>query len=146
MNTSAALASLLLLVSAPAALAAGGPAHAGDKTHSRAGQTMSPHDCDETEDCFAEGLGLSNDQQEKVRDILEEARKRRDELREDTYNQLKDVLTPEQGRKLEAHRADLMKYRAERMREHADRLDQRARNMKPASNAPRREDAAPAAR
>lgn len=91
---------------------------------------MMKHDCEEMEECFSEGLNLTNDQQQKIRNIMQEARKKRDELRDETYNDIKDVLTPEQARKLEAHRAEMMKYRAERMRERADRMEKRANDMK----------------
>lgn len=87
------------------------------------------HDCEEMESCFIEDLKLSDDQQRKIRGIMQEARKKRDELRNDTFNRIKAVLTPEQTRRLEDHRADMMKYRAERMRERADHMDQRARDM-----------------
>lgn len=87
------------------------------------------HDCEEMDSCFIEELKLSDDQQQKVRGIMDEARKKREELRNDTYGRIKAVLTPEQSRRLEAHRADMMKYRAERMRERADQMDQRARDI-----------------
>lgn len=90
---------------------------------------MGRHDCEEMESCFIEELKLSDDQQQKIRGIMKDARKRRDELRNDTFNRIKAVLTPEQTRRLEEHRADMMKYRAQRMRERADHMDQRARDM-----------------
>lgn len=95
---------------------------------------MMKHDCEEMEECFSEGLNLTNDQQQKIRNIMQESRKKREELRDETYNDIKDVLTPEQARKLEAHRAEIMKYRAERMRERADRMEKRANDMKGQQN------------
>ena len=97
---------------------------------------MMKHDCEEMEECFSEGMNLTNDQQQKIRDIMQEARKKREELRDDTYNDIKDVLTPEQARKLEAHGAEMMKYRAEHMREHADRMEKRANDMKSQQDQP----------
>lgn len=97
---------------------------------------MMKHDCEEMEECFSEGLNLTNDQQQKIRNIMQDARKKRDELRDNTYNDIKDVLTPEQARKLETHRADMMKYRSERMRERADRMEKRADDMKSRQDQP----------
>ncbi len=98
---------------------------------------MMKHDCEEMEECFSEGLNLTNEQQQKIRDITQDARKKRDDLRDETYNDIKDVLTPEQVRKLEAHRAEMTKYRAERMRERANRMEKRADDMKSPQNSPK---------
>lgn len=117
------------------ALAANGPDHRAPAREADA-HALRPQDCDELDDCIAEDLALSNEQQQRVRDILEQARRQRDALREDTFNRLKDVLTPEQTRRLEEHRSDLMRYRAQRMRERAGRLDRRARDLKPAAPSP----------
>lgn len=89
-------------------------------------------DCEETEECFVEGLGLSDDQQREVRDLMEAARKKQDELRDETYHRIRDVLTPEQGRKLEEHRSDILKYRAQRLRRQAEHMEQRARQLRDA--------------
>lgn len=138
---------VLLIASAllsPLAFAEGSPG--SDKSSSGAASQqgkgmkhgmMMKHDCEEMEECFSEGLNLTNDQQQKIRDIMQESRKKRDELRDETYNDIKDVLTPEQARKLEAHRADMMKYRAERMRDRADRMEKRADDMKSQQNQPK---------
>lgn len=89
-------------------------------------------DCEEMEECFVEGLDLSDDQQREVRDLMEAARKKQDELRDDTYHRIRDVLTPEQGRKLEEHRSDILKFRAQRLRQQAEHMEQRARKLRDA--------------
>lgn len=120
-----------------ASMAADGPDSRSAAAAREAGtHALRPQDCDELDDCIAEDLALSNEQQQQVRDILEQARKQRDALREDTFSRLKDVLTPEQARRLEEHRSDLMRYRAQRMRERAGRLDRRARELRPAPPSP----------
>ncbi|MDF2445282.1 MAG: hypothetical protein K0S46_518 [Moraxellaceae bacterium] len=91
---------------------------------------MMKQSCDEMEDCITEGLNLNDDQRQKIRTIMENARQKRDALREETHQQVRQVLTPEQAKKLDAHRAEMMQYRAERMRDRADRMDDRARDMK----------------
>lgn len=117
----------------PPALAEGSrqqdPARHHGMDHPAGKHAMGRHDCEEMESCFIEELQLSDDQQQKIRGIMQEARKQRDALRNDTFNRIKAVLTPEQTRRLEDHRADMMKYRAERMRERADHMEHRAREM-----------------
>lgn len=110
---------LLLYVANPAAAAP--PAAGGTR-----------FDCEEMEECFVEGLDLSDDQQREVRDLMETGRKKQDELRDETYHRIRDVLTPEQGRKLEEHRSDILKYRAQRLRRQAEHMEQRARQLRDA--------------
>lgn len=115
----------------PLALAEGGPRQdaAQRPGDARPAQKQGmAHDCEEMDSCFIEELKLSDDQQQKIRGIMDEARKQRDELRNDTFSRIKAVLTPEQSRRLEAHRADMMKSRAEGMRERAGQMDRRARD------------------
>lgn len=135
------IASVLL---SPLAFAEGSPgmdkSSGGASSHQGKGMKhgmMMKHDCEEMEECFSEGLNLSNEQQQKIRDIMQEARKKREELRDETYTDIKGVLTPEQVRKLEAHRAEMTKYRAERMRERADRMEKRADDMKSRQDQPK---------
>jgi Spy/CpxP family protein refolding chaperone len=88
------------------------------------------HACDdEMDDCVAEGLNLTEDQRQKIRGILDSSRQKRDALRNDTHQQIKQVLTPEQQKKLDARRDDILRYRADRLRERAKHLDERAKEM-----------------
>lgn len=110
-------------------------AQAGDSHRSRPDDARPPErdleqDCDETEECIVQGLDLSDEQQHQVRDILQAAGKKQEDLRDDTFHRLQDVLTPEQARKLEQHRADILAYRAKRLRQKARQMEQHARELK----------------
>lgn len=87
-------------------------------------------DCEETEECFTAGLGLGDDQEQQLRAIQQSARRRQDDLREDTFHRLRDVLAPDQARQLEERRALILEQRAERLRRQADRLHEQARAMR----------------
>lgn len=86
--------------------------------------------CDEMDECITEGLNLSADQQTKVRAILEDSRKKREALRNETMQKMRAVLTPEQVRMIDEHRAEIMQYRADQMKEKAERMEDRAEEMK----------------
>lgn len=86
-------------------------------------------DCDEMEDCMTEGLNLTQDQQQKIRSIVDNARQQRQQLRDQTYQQIKDVLTPEQQKKLEAHHAEMKRWRDEHMKNRAEHMKNRSERM-----------------
>lgn len=90
------------------------------------------HDCEEMEECFIEGLDLSDDQQRQIRDLMEAARAKQEALRDDTYHRIRDILTPGQGRKLDEHRSDILRLRAQRLRQQAELMDRRARKLREA--------------
>lgn len=103
----------------------------------RAGQAPAPPpfralaaDCEETEECFTAGLGLGDDQEQQVRAIQQSARRRQDDLREDTFHRLRDVLPPEQARQLEERRALILEQRAGRLRRQAEQLHEQARALR----------------
>lgn len=122
------LAYALMLAStlaAPAALV-----HAGDKDGHK---DMKMHHliCDETDEgCLTKGLNLTNDQQQKLRAIHQDARQKREALRNETHQRIKQVLTPEQQQKLDARRDEIMKARAEHMRNKADRMEKKAEDKR----------------
>lgn len=121
----------------------------GDRKEQDGKYHMMKHDCDEMEDCLTEGLDLTEAQRQKIRDILQTARQKRDALRDQTHQQVREVLTPEQAKKLDAHRDEMMRYRAERMHDKADRMEERAKDMKKDSREDnrqksRRQDSEPA--
>lgn len=75
-------------------------------------------------------LGLSPEQKQKVDVIHQEAMKKHDALREETHKKVVSVLTPEQAKKLEAHRAKMMEQKSDRMEKHAEHMEMRADKMK----------------
>lgn len=72
-------------------------------------------------------LNLTDEQKKKVQAIHEEARKKHDALREETHQKVLSVLTPEQAKKLEAYRAEMMARRAEKMQKRADKMKEQAK-------------------
>ena len=50
--------------------------------------------CDEMDECITEGLNLTPDQQTKIRAILDDSRKKRDALRNDTMTKMRAVASP----------------------------------------------------
>lgn len=121
---------LACVLSTPTLALAESTTNKGDRKDPGAKHHMMKQSCDEMEDCITEGLDLNDAQRQKIRSIMENARQKRDALRDQTHQQVREVLTPEQAKKLDAHRDEMMRYRAERMRENADRLDERAKDMK----------------
>jgi Spy/CpxP family protein refolding chaperone len=119
------------LIVASALLAS--PAFAGDYGSDRGGMKhghkMMKH-CDEMDECITEGLNLTPDQQTKVRAILDDSRKKREALRNETMQKMRAVLTPEQVKMVDEHRAEIMQFRAEQMKEKAERMEDRADEMK----------------
>lgn len=97
-------------------------------------------DCDEMDEgCMTEGLNLTSEQKQRLKDIYQDARKKRDELREETHQKVRQVLTDEQEKKLEANRSAIMQYRADRMRERAQQMDEKAGDMRDQQRQERRE-------
>lgn len=86
--------------------------------------------CDETQPCFLEGLDLDDDQAREARELLEAARKRQDDLRDDTYQRIRDLLTPEQSRHLDDSRTVILMQRARALRHQAGQLQRRASRLK----------------
>lgn len=119
------IASVLL---SPLALAEG-TAKASDPRGMKHGQMMMKY-CDEMDECITEGLNLTPDQKTKVRTILDDSRKKREALRNETMQKMRAVLTPEQVRMVDEHRAQIMQYRADMMKEKAERTEERADEMK----------------
>lgn len=115
-----ALASLFLI---PAAYAD----HHGGKMGPGPGAMM---DCPLTKPAMKADLGLSDEQKKKIDAIHEEAMKKHKALRDETHKKVLKVLTPEQAKKLEAHRAEKMEDHAERMEKRADHMEKRADRMK----------------
>jgi len=72
-------------------------------------------------------LNLTEEQKKKVQAIHEDARKKHDALREETHQKVLSVLTPEQAKKLEAYRAEMMGRRAEKMQKRADKMKGQAK-------------------
>lgn len=97
----------------------------GGKKHG----SMMKH-CDEMDECITEGLNLTPDQQTRVRAILEDSRKKREALRAETMQKMRAVLTPEQVKMVDAHRAEIMEFRAEQMKKKAEHMEDRAGEMK----------------
>ena len=111
------------------------PAGAADNSRPPPAQASPPQhgmaeDCDETEPCLVEGLGMSDEQQRQVRDILQAAGKQQEDLRDDTIRRIEAILTPEQARHLEERRADIIADRGKRLRQKARQMDRRARELK----------------
>lgn len=107
-------------------------AYAGHHDHGSKGDKhghMMKH-CDEMDECITEGLNLTPDQQTKIRAILDDSRKKREALRNDTMTKMRAVLTPEQVKMVDAHRAEIMQYRADMMKKKAERMEDRAEDMK----------------
>lgn len=104
----------------------------GEASRSPRGTTAPDHEppCDETEACFVAGMALSDEQQQRLHDIIEDAGKKQEALRDDTFHRLADLLTPEQARELEARRAALIGFRARRLRQQAQKMEQRARELR----------------
>lgn len=82
-------------------------------------------------------LNLTADQQKQIDAIHEDAMKKHDALREETHQKVLKVLTPEQAKKFEARRDQMMEHQSERMEKragqmerHADRMQKRADRMK----------------
>ncbi len=75
-------------------------------------------------------LGLSDTQKQKVQAIHEEAMKKHDALREETHKKVVSVLTPEQAKKLEARRKQMMEQKSDRMEKRAEHMEMRADKMK----------------
>lgn len=74
-------------------------------------------------------LKLTEEQKQKIQAIHEEARKKHEALREETYQKELKVLTPEQAKKLEAHRAEKMAREAKKMERDAEHMERRAELM-----------------
>jgi len=126
MKAASALVIASVLLSPPAL--AEGTTKASDPRGMKHGQMMKY--CDEMDECITEGLNLTPDQKTKVRTILDDSRKKREALRNETMQKMRAVLTPEQVRMVDEHRAQIMQYRADMMKEKAERTEERADEMK----------------
>lgn len=74
-------------------------------------------------------LNLSTEQKQKVQAIHEDATKKHQEVREETHTKVLTVLTPEQGKKLEEHRAKKMEQRTEKMEKRTKQMDKRSKKL-----------------
>lgn len=74
-------------------------------------------------------LNLSADQQKQIDAIHEETMKKHDALREETHQKVLKVLTPEQAKKFEAHRDQMMEHQSDRMEKRAGQMEKRADRM-----------------
>ncbi|HCT40959.1 MAG TPA: hypothetical protein DF427_07275 [Moraxellaceae bacterium] len=130
-----ALASLFLIPAVHAADAKQPPATAEKKSAMMPvdpigkGQGMMKDCLMETSGMQAD-LGLSPEQKQKMDAIHQEAMKRHQALREETHQKVLKVLTPEQAKKLEAHRKQMMEQRSDRMEKRAENMEMRADHMK----------------
>ena len=100
-------------------------------------------DCTQDKPFMQADLGLSAEQKQKVQAIHEEAQKKHQALRQETHAKVLSVLTPEQGKKLEAlhskkmeRRADKMEKKAEQMEKRSEKIKDRAEKMQPPTTAP----------
>ena len=100
-------------------------------------------DCTQDKPFMQADLGLSAEQKQKVQAIHEEAQKKHQALRQETHAKVLSVLTPEQGKKLEAlhskkmeRRADKMEKKAEQMEKRSEKIKQRAEKMQTPTTAP----------
>lgn len=100
-------------------------------------------DCTKDRPFMHADLGLSAEQKQKVQAIHEEAQKKHQALRQETHAKVLSVLTPEQGKKLEAlhskkmeRRADKMEKKAEQMEKRSEKIKDRAEKMQPPTTAP----------
>lgn len=135
-----ALASLFLIPAVHAADAKQAPAPTDKKSATmpadpEKGQGMMKNCPMEKPDMQAD-LGLSPEQKQKVDAIHQEAMKKHQALREETHQKVLKVLTPEQAKKLEAHRAKMMEKNAEHMKHKADKMHKHSEEMKKQTQAP----------
>lgn len=130
-----ALASLFLIPAVHAADAKQAPAAAEKKAAMmpvdplEKGRGMMK-DCPMEKPGMQADLGLSPEQKQKVDAIHQEAMKKHQALREETHQKVLKVLTPEQAKKLEAHRAKMMEEHADKMEKKAEHMEMRADKMK----------------
>jgi hypothetical protein len=85
-------------------------------------ELLLPLDCDSLPLCFRDGMALDAEQDQEVRRVLAEARRQREELREDTFRRLRAVLSTRQAALLEARRAALLAGEARRLGRRAECL------------------------
>lgn len=74
-------------------------------------------------------LGLSAEQKQKMDAIHQDAMKKHQALREETHQKVLKILTPEQAKKLEAHRAKMMEQHADKMEKKAEHMGKKADKM-----------------
>ncbi|MDO8267456.1 MAG: hypothetical protein Q7T32_06440 [Moraxellaceae bacterium] len=130
-----ALASLFLIPAVHAADAKQAPAATEKKAAMmpvdplEKGKGMMMKDCPMEKPGMQADLGLSPEQKQKVDAIHQEAMKKHQALREETHQKVLKVLTPEQAKKLEAHRAKMMEQRADKMEKKAEHMGMKADKM-----------------
>ena len=90
-------------------------------------------------------LGLSAEQKQKVQAIHEEAQKKHQALRQETHAKVLSVLTPEQGKNLEALHSKKMERRADKMEKKAELMEKRSEKMKDRAEKMRTPATAPSA-
>lgn len=122
-----ALASLFLIPAAYADHHGGKMGKGADMMGKGPGMMM---DCPLDKPAMQADLGLSAEQKKKIDSIHEEAMKKHKALRDETHSKVLKVLTPEQAKKLEAHRAEKMENHAEKMEKRAEHMEKRADRMK----------------
>lgn len=116
MKAFTALALAAALAAAPAAFADNHAAK-GDAPGPVMGAGMMMEHMDE-----CAGLDLDDSQKQQVKAIMEEQRKKHEAIRDETHERVSAVLTPEQRKKFEEHRAEMKDMRDERRDKRAERM------------------------
>lgn len=124
-----ALASLLVIPAVHAADSKTPPPAPEKKSAMMPGMGRDMMDCGMGKPGMMGDLNLSADQQKQIDAIHEEAMKKHDALREETHQKVLKVLTPEQAKKFEAHRDQMMEHQSDRMEKRAGQMEKRADRM-----------------